>query len=85
MGQVFLNFLGDVFTSSTTWIVFYLAIVSPMLSWMIVKEFSKVLKCFNIKLDENEKKICRKLLNTLFFSVCVTFLFFHLYVRLFNA
>ncbi len=81
----FWNFIELTLTSSTTWFVFFIVVAAPLLSWRIIRDFSEVLASFDVKLNSKEKKICRKFLNTVFFAVSITFLFFHLYVRLFNA
>ena len=77
-----LHFLADLFTSAATWIIFYGVVVLPLLSWKITKDFSAVLECFNINLNDKEKKTCRNFLNTLLSAVYITFLLFHLYVFL---
>lgn len=76
--------LLDVLFSSTTWFAFFLFVVSPILSIQIVRDVSQVLEIHNILLQEKEKKLWRKLLTTIFGALSITFLFFHLYVRLFR-
>ena len=85
MSVEFKNIVTEILFSPTTWLLFFLIVMSPILSMHIVRDLSNALGARSILIQEKEKKLWRKFLRTIFFAMCIIFLFFHLYIRLFNA
>lgn len=79
--ETILNYFASFLTPSM--IVFMMGLCATrVFSFVIVRDLSHVVECFNIKLNDKDKKLFRKFLNTIFIVFFVIFVFFLSLVRL---
>lgn len=82
--EYLMQIANAIFSSYTTWILFFVLVLIPLLSKSFMDYLSDVLLSFDITLTDRQKKQCSRFVKLIFLNVFVASIFFYAIVSFIN-